>query len=975
MSTTNNPAGFRDITNTTPAPPRSSSTFKRKKPDENSTPALFSRFSATPAKKSKSSHSTSTTPLTAPSTPIHTHIPFLINHWFPQPHMYHLIGEVTVHGQRTEVVQLDIWRFSLPYVQPCFAPYKTLPIEIVDLLWIKSPDSRIATGTGKSEAHLMYGLDVPCQTIKSFRPAITSFAAQTVESRVVLRKGAHHRLEMLDIGASTLTDIGEGRVRMIAQVRQIELRPVELVRINTLSPLNFARNREARLLPLLKGLLYFAHSAASDLFAYNSHLGEMPSYSTVYQAACQLGQHQKSITYQRGRDPAIIGALQLDNVQNYLKPQELRMGRVAQMNIGIAGVYYELSGVDSSALDVESRRLQIAENRRAGLTVAKLLSWVDGTHLDFIYTSHWLRILVDYVPELAAMKPQVSERFHTQGAKLRLDPMPTKVHSLSTSGKNETYTTEIKDGLVDFLSQIGQKDGGDGLTFQKLNEVKRCLQFHRDPLQSFEVVQPVLALWHTEWTNLSRLYETHQGSSTSRDPSCIGHSACQIGHPLPANVKKVDYHSGSELLEVIIISRILDCWRLRLGCDDLRLYFRKLSETKQLSSFRELELHSSALHAAYSTTRTPWPATDSPSPPSPTIARIPISHRRHAKGDRTLSNSIALMRDGILSMEFSYASAEGDVGRVYELLELLIFTTMSGLEEVHKSGVRGFHLIHSPSNIPGIGYADVGFSFKDLLKDVLSRMSSDAADDLPPQRFTLDLDLTIAVRSVIQTLEGASNILTGENARTPPEKHSIECEPPHPSSVSSTNPSPGASKGQVTPAAARKNVKNKGPRVLEDLVGLNSIFKFDLKEWDGRRAVSFVAVQVGHRDIAQFSSFQPRPSHGLAHRYYHNQAHPLVTTAVLLLLNSLIVGGKHQKKYLLNWLQLRPSCESFVTSGEALNAQQCRTLLYLDFTKPPPTNDALSAKMRRELVKLLQAGEGAFAAGKNIFDVILTLPP
>ncbi|KAF9032634.1 hypothetical protein BJ165DRAFT_1517271 [Panaeolus papilionaceus] len=757
MSSNTGPAGFQDITNNAPAPFQHRNSTKRKtNTDENAKPSYYSKFSvskkvkahhnithapalplqSSPLPTSSLTHTFRSSPHTSTLKPAYLSIPQKLQHmtdalkscnWTFGDYLYHMSHHSSRGGREQQHAQIMSSFLSGRMVHT--------PIKIIDL-WIKSPDSRLGVGTGKSEEHLMYNLDVPYDSIQSLRPAITSFAAQLIEKRVVfearlavrsefglhasLRTAAHQKLEMIDIGASTMRDIGKvqtdvqpltsrllesigGRVRRVVHVRKVDLRPIELVRINALSSLNFARNREARLLPLLKGLLYFAHSAAADLFAYNSRLGEMPSYSTIYQAAKQLGRHQTRITFQRGRNPAIIGALQLDNVQNYIKPQELRMGRVAQMNIGIAGVYYEMNGVDAAALDVEERRKQMMENRRADLTVSQFLSWIDSSHLDVIYSSHWLRILVNYVPELAAMKPLVSERFRTEGAKLRLEPTATTVHSLSTSGKNETYTAELKDGLVDFLSQIGQKDGdylnrlilvgGDGLTFQKLHEVKRYLQFHRDPLQSLELVQPVLALWHTEWTNLSRLYETHQGSSTSRDPSCIGHSACQIGQPLPPNVKKVDYHKGSELLNVIIVSRVLDCWRLHLRCNDLRLHFRQLSEVKKLPSFQELKSHSMALHSAYSTTQavyealgdttanTEWTRTvplgtswsvEDPSPKS--SVRIPVSHRRHSKGDRTLSNSIALIRDGLLSMEFSFACAEGDVGRVYELLKVLLFT-------------------------------------------------------------------------------------------------------------------------------------------------------------------------------------------------------------------------------------------------------------------------------------------------------------
>jgi hypothetical protein len=43
---------------------------------------------------------------------------------------------------------------------------------------------------------------------------------------------------------------------------------------------------------------------------------------------------------------------------------------------------------------------------------------------------------------------------------------------------------------------------------------------------------------------------------------------------------------------------------------------------------------------------------------------------RHPQGDRVLANSVAFMRDAMMSREMSYAIAEGDVGRVYEVMKV-----------------------------------------------------------------------------------------------------------------------------------------------------------------------------------------------------------------------------------------------------------------------------------------------------------------
>lgn len=305
--------------------------------------------------------------------------------------------------------------------------------------------------------------------------------------------------------------------------------------------------------------------------AYGSRIGEMPSYSTVYNSLKGLSIHEGSVTFEIGHDSTKWGFLQFDNVQNYARQRDNRIGRTNKMNIGIAATYCELEDIDLTAADLDDKRLRLAANKRANINVDDLLNLVDQKHLDIVFSLHWLRALVNSIPELAHWKPHLTMLFETRAAKLTLPIKPTKVHPLASSGKNETVTTELKDALVDFLAQTGQKDGdylkrlfiagGDGLTFQKMLELQRYLQFHSDPLQSLELLEPVLSLWHTEWTDLSRIFETHWDSILSADPSTLGHSAAQLGRAAPPNLKKVDYYPAAELMYLVLDVRMLDCWR------------------------------------------------------------------------------------------------------------------------------------------------------------------------------------------------------------------------------------------------------------------------------------------------------------------------------------------------------------------------------------------------------------------------------
>ncbi|PPQ76056.1 hypothetical protein CVT26_005438 [Gymnopilus dilepis] len=52
----------------------------------------------------------------------------------------------------------------------------------------------------------------------------------------------------------------------------------------------------------------------------------------------------------------------------------------------------------------------------------------------------------------------------------------------------------------------------------------------------------------------------------------------------------------------------------------------------------------------------------------------PAPPTRYPKGDRVLANSVTLMCDALMSQELSYAIAEGDAGRVYEIMKVLLLT-------------------------------------------------------------------------------------------------------------------------------------------------------------------------------------------------------------------------------------------------------------------------------------------------------------
>jgi hypothetical protein len=180
---------------------------------------------------------------------------------------------------------------------------------------------------------------------------------------------------------------------------------------HAISALNFACNNKARLLPLARGLLYFAYSAPADLFAYSSHIGEMPAYSTISRALSGLSSHEAKLTLTQAQDPTSVPALQIDNVQNYLGQRDLCIGQENKMNVGVAGIYIEVEDADPAACNLEEKCKLLAKNKHALLTVEQLIDMLRQDHLETVFVLQWLRVLTHFIPELAKWKEHVSLLF------------------------------------------------------------------------------------------------------------------------------------------------------------------------------------------------------------------------------------------------------------------------------------------------------------------------------------------------------------------------------------------------------------------------------------------------------------------------------------------------------------------------------------------------------------------------------------
>ncbi|RDB16715.1 hypothetical protein Hypma_002556 [Hypsizygus marmoreus] len=622
---------------------------------------------------------------------------------------------------------------------------KHAPSDVVKL-WMEHP-----YGRKFKDSPLMFSTTTPYTDIKPVRPALTSFAAQLVEKQLVREveqavkpsSGLHLAISTKTIGKTIgWTDIGATTVEetrdTIKQHQPLTWalimklasrpprvrngitlackdRPPDVVSTGVISTINFSRSSTANRLPLASGILQLGAHATFDTFRHGSRFGLIPSYATVLKAMRALSAHEAKVTRAHGMDPNSVGCYRGDNSQHYHVQRDHAIGRENKLIIGFSATYYEVEGVNPEVFDLDAKRKVLAQRRREKFTFYQLTSLLDQTHLENVLHLQWIDTLIRAISHLNHMKSHIAMLYKTRVAKQRLPVTATKVHPLGSSSKKETVYTEFKDVLFDILEQTGQTKenffrrmkpvGGDGMTFDLILQLQQYLQFHESEFESLEILEPMLEWWHTEWTDVCRVFESHWGSvMLSDDPSSLGHSADKIGRKKPSNLKKVDYGTGTELAYLVLDARILDCWRIYFGQDDLFAYFNKLALEKKLPTFEDLEAAARKLYRSYTSTRAQHRAMQGNStkpsslgdpsivpPGSPWTEPRPVPKAKPSKrktttvpqttkppepfkGDQVLARSIAFMREAMISREAAMATADGDVGRLYEAIKVMLFT-------------------------------------------------------------------------------------------------------------------------------------------------------------------------------------------------------------------------------------------------------------------------------------------------------------
>ncbi|KAJ7685894.1 hypothetical protein B0H17DRAFT_1204590 [Mycena rosella] len=275
----------------------------------------------------------------------------------------------------------------------------------------------------------------------------------------------------------------------------------------------------------------------------------------------------------------------LDNVQQYCRQRDHRIGRQDVLKIGTAATAILLEDCAPGAFDLQDHLERVMRQERRELTTELLFEDIDWPYIQDLMALNWVRILVNFIPQLAHLRKEVSALFKSDAmTKLRLRLRTSLMQPLGTNAERETETQGMMRAILDFMKQMGLDETalynlifiarGDGASVAAMWRIQKFLAAHPSHYKAFRnLVPPGSEAWHTRWTQLNAMAANHYGPVSSSDPSFLSKSATAAGAKRPTNLKKVDFFPTSRSMQLFYEARVLDCFRVSFEADDIIAHF------------------------------------------------------------------------------------------------------------------------------------------------------------------------------------------------------------------------------------------------------------------------------------------------------------------------------------------------------------------------------------------------------------------
>ncbi|KIO29718.1 hypothetical protein M407DRAFT_226543, partial [Tulasnella calospora MUT 4182] len=545
--------------------------------------------------------------------------------------------------------------------------------------------------------------------------------------------------------------------------------------------LMYFRQTQCSVIQTLFGVFLFSTNAHRTLHSICGRIGLTSAYSTTLRRLHNLGQAAGESLKSAGGDAAkgVRYFLVLyDNVNQYRRPWMESLGIKGVMNNGVAATLVVLEDVPERAFEAE--KIRLGRTTRPELTHDRLVEAIDEDHLRDVVATRVFAILVKHVPALSEHSAFIDTLFSTTFARHRMrEGRKTEYYPMATSGFDESTTKGNQEVVKDiFLNQLGMKEstfeklavicGGDQMTIARLRSLQNVVATDDLAFNRYGWVVPTIQLWHMQWAHLKAIFRCHWFSGGGKGAFGIRSEAERLRRKI--NPTKCDFYPSHRFLELSFEAHVLDCVRYVNAYQLQHMFsgpFVKATADYILNLARTIERRFMSTEAIYAADglydRDPGiyghpferPPSNSPSdesgtdggtqPTSPDFEDDGVSFTTYMdaesifdeaenftledetgdefKGDRVHRNAVTFMRDAALYLEFHYAVREGDIGRVVDVLTLLVFvfwgagSTNYGTELLHlatnflfdyseelKIGILNNWLVN-PSGLPNNWYA------------------------------------------------------------------------------------------------------------------------------------------------------------------------------------------------------------------------------------------------------------------------------
>ncbi|KAI0687975.1 hypothetical protein BC835DRAFT_1419524 [Cytidiella melzeri] len=495
------------------------------------------------------------------------------------------------------------------------------------------------------------------------------------------------------------------------------------------------RYRFANMFQKFLGVFLFSTNVHRDVFRVLCRIGLCISYNTTLELLQQLGDGQSETLKEWGqsvKDGIPLFQIIFDNINKAHHAWQKTLATYDEIQSGTAGAVIKLEDVPPGAFDRQAMEAHMKNNPRADLTFEELEEDINWDHIAGVGAATILRIWVHWIPVLATHSRAVEKLFSETHQRHRLRLRKTEIVTLRCSNINESTTKGVDSVLMDivlkqlciipeWLATIFLFICGDQLTIDRIRKLIVYMRKAGSPFNCRIWARPTIQLWHMKWAWQKAIVRLHWYGELEKGTYGL-HQDCHTLGRNKYNPVKCDFYPTHHLLQDSFEAMILEA--LRLICEEdssetcdvkvplltcLANYFGNNGPFANCS-FEHLMEFSAKVYKRYLTLAAyddafgyrprnttlygpiiaPLMSNSNNSSSDQEIGSASVAQRtkkgkQHVsasgfasgssfKGDQAMINTTNFMRTVFWYTEFYAGVAEGDIGRVFEILKLLRFS-------------------------------------------------------------------------------------------------------------------------------------------------------------------------------------------------------------------------------------------------------------------------------------------------------------